>query len=431
MNPPGQNPLARRIKEQGSLTRKLRGWVASDPTQNDPLVDALNELTALRLLQHEWTACGTDAQDALTRAAALVAFHGAVGPFTPLDDAVRFFTATVHIAWAQTGAGNTDAATTVTALTAWRGMVPHLSLADALAARTSAWFLLGASHAHLRADRVAAANATADAALDRSREIPEADGPEGRLSVRLDVLTHLAGARWAAGRPDEALAAGAEAIATATDLAAISQTSAARVTPTWAARVASGLTAVVAQQADRLRHTDRSEAATALIEETSDILPPFAARLNTSPQALVEGRSGAGISSGTTNLPAAAAAWSSLSPEDALAPTRPRGDAASAPPAPPASPGMAASAMMSSGPAAARDEYERRRDAGEGDAALAAAAAWVDAARAAPGERGELVASLTALAQARRAAGDWWGARQPAKEAKALARRLGRGGEYA
>ncbi|MDN5572065.1 MAG: hypothetical protein L0G22_12575, partial [Propionibacteriaceae bacterium] len=113
---------ARRVKELSSQIRKMRGWIASDPSQAEPLVDALNELTALRLLTHQWLASFADAQDALAQAGKLVAFHGSVGPFTPLDDGARFLTATTHVAVAQAGGGQpAGAAQTVAALRAWRG----------------------------------------------------------------------------------------------------------------------------------------------------------------------------------------------------------------------------------------------------------------------------------------------------------------------
>ena len=55
----------RRVKDAASQVKKLRGWAASDATVAEPLVDALNDLTALRLAGHEYADAPTDAQDAV------------------------------------------------------------------------------------------------------------------------------------------------------------------------------------------------------------------------------------------------------------------------------------------------------------------------------------------------------------------------------
>lgn len=74
--------------------------------------------------------------------------------------------------------------------------------------------------------------------------------------------------------------------------------------------------------------------------------------------------------------------------------------------------------------------YEAARASGDRSGALHAAQDWVDAARgelARDETRGgpALVQALRALGDARFRSGDWWGSRQPNKEAKALAKRLG------
>ena len=74
----------RRFKQITSQVKKLRGWVGSDASVGESLVDALNEVTALRLLDHSYADAAADAQDALTRANALVAEHGAVSLIVPL-----------------------------------------------------------------------------------------------------------------------------------------------------------------------------------------------------------------------------------------------------------------------------------------------------------------------------------------------------------
>ena len=76
MTTPDSHP--RRLKDAASQVKKLRGWAGSDATVAEPLVDALLEATALRLLAHDYADAAPDAQDALTRANGLVAQHGAV-----------------------------------------------------------------------------------------------------------------------------------------------------------------------------------------------------------------------------------------------------------------------------------------------------------------------------------------------------------------
>lgn len=77
---------------------------------------------------------------------------------------------------------------------------------------------------------------------------------------------------------------------------------------------------------------------------------------------------------------------------------------------------------------AARAEQAAARTRGDKQGVFAATAALVEALRPAvqqsPDRLEELVAGLQELATAQRQAGDWWGSRKPAKEAKELAKRL-------
>lgn len=203
----------RRLKEAASQVKKLRGWAGSDASVGEALVDALNELTALRLLGHAYAESAADAQDALTRANALVAEHGAVGPFTPVDDAVRFVTATAALARVQAGLGQPGAgAATAAAAQAWAGLLPHVDLAPYLTARTASWLLQVRARGALAARDLGPANAFADAAVLRVREgeLSGVDAP-----ARVDALLVAAATRTAAGLLQDAAAFAAEAQAVA------------------------------------------------------------------------------------------------------------------------------------------------------------------------------------------------------------------------
>ena len=203
----------RRFKQATSQVKKLRGWVGSDASVGESLVDALNEVTALRLLDHSYADAAADAQDALTRANALVAEHGAVGPFTPADDAVRFVTATAQLARLQAGLGQPGAAAaTAGAAQAWMGLLPHLDVAPYLAPRTASWLLQARAVGALAAGDVAAANAFADAAVVRARE----GGLVGRdAQVLVDAALLASRARTVAGLPQDAALLAREAMTAA------------------------------------------------------------------------------------------------------------------------------------------------------------------------------------------------------------------------
>ena len=203
----------RRFKQATSQVKKLRGWVGSDASVGESLVDALNEVTALRLLDHSYADAAADAQDALTRANALVAEHGAVGPFTPADDAVRFVTATAQLARLQAGLRQPGAAAaTAGAAQAWMGLLPHLDVAPYLAPSTASWLLQARAAGALTAGDVAAANAFADAAVVRARE----GGLVGRdAQVLVDAALLASRARTVAGLPQDAALLAREAMTAA------------------------------------------------------------------------------------------------------------------------------------------------------------------------------------------------------------------------
>lgn len=203
--------LPRRVKDAASQVKKLRGWAASDATVAEPLVDALVEVTALRLLAHEFTEAGPDAQDALTRANALVAQHGAVGPFTPVDDGVRFVTATTQLALLQAGLGQASAAGQMAAAArGWMRLLPHVDLTPYLSARTATWQLQARAAGAWADGDLSTANAFADAAVLRAREgglAADEDAP-----ALVDALLLAGNVRWAAGVPGDAIAFAREAV---------------------------------------------------------------------------------------------------------------------------------------------------------------------------------------------------------------------------
>ena len=105
-----QDPYAQRAKALTSAVQRLRGWVGSDPSKAAELADALVHLTAHRLLGHGYAAAGSDAQDAVRRAAELLAAEGPIGPCTTKADGGRNVTAGIQLAAKQAGVGMPDAA---------------------------------------------------------------------------------------------------------------------------------------------------------------------------------------------------------------------------------------------------------------------------------------------------------------------------------
>ena len=79
MAPSPTDQHARQLKELASQVKKLRGWVASDPGKAEPLVDALNELTALRLVAHRHLEAAGGHGDLFTPEAKSAVFEHAQG----------------------------------------------------------------------------------------------------------------------------------------------------------------------------------------------------------------------------------------------------------------------------------------------------------------------------------------------------------------
>jgi hypothetical protein len=184
-----------------SDVRRLRVAAMSDPERTDELADTLVELTAARLLAWDFAEAAADAPESVVLAARILASRGPSGPYASVPDAVRYATATVQLAAVQAGLGQAAAAgRTLDGLDAWRAQLGRLPLAANLTGAVLLWALLARARALLGTD-IAQANAYADAAEARLHAL--ADPPP-----YLALATHLLAAdcRWAAGRPESALA---------------------------------------------------------------------------------------------------------------------------------------------------------------------------------------------------------------------------------
>lgn len=251
MAQPTSDQRGRLLKELASEVKKLRGWAASDESVAERLTDALNELTAQRLLAHQFAPALEDAQDALTRANRLVAAHGAVGPFTPIDDGVRFFTATTHLAATHAGAGHPALGGQMAgALRGWVSLLPHVDLTPYIGARTATWLLIAQSRAALASGDVGAANAFAEAASTRAHEGGLGAGEDASLLV--DALRLAADVRWIAGIPHDAIALTRRAVDAAADVAAPVLGASGRLADAWTERALLPLVAARRDLADRL-----------------------------------------------------------------------------------------------------------------------------------------------------------------------------------
>jgi hypothetical protein len=200
-----QDPYAQQGKELSSLVQRLRGWVGSDPSRAPELADALIQLTAHRLLGHGYAAAAEDAQDAVRRAAELLAAKGPIGPYTSVSDAARYVTAVVHKAAIQAGLGLPDAGGRT--LESLKDIQEQLGerLMGQLQPQTAIWALSSSARAALALGDVAAANAGADAALGRLSESGlEEDADSQYLAMDVDWLA--SDCRWTAGRVEEATA---------------------------------------------------------------------------------------------------------------------------------------------------------------------------------------------------------------------------------
>jgi hypothetical protein len=200
-----QDPYAQQAKKLASLVQRLRGWVGSDPSRASELADALIQLTAHRLLGHGYAAAAEDAQDAVRRAAELLAARGPIGPYTSVSDAARYVTAVVHLAAIQAGLGVPDAAGK--SIESVKDIQEQLGegLLRQLRPQTAIWALSCSARSALASEDIAAANACADAGLARLTESGLANEPDSQY-LAMDVDWLASDCRWAAGRIEEAVA---------------------------------------------------------------------------------------------------------------------------------------------------------------------------------------------------------------------------------
>ena len=199
-----QDAYAQQGKKLASSVQRLRGWVGSDPSRAPELADALIQLTAHRLLGHGYAAAAEDAQDAVRRAAELLAAKGPIGPYTSASDAARYVTAVVHLATIQAGLGLPDAAGKT--LDTLKDIQEQLGegLLRQLQPQTAIWALSSHARAALTSGDIAAANAGADAALARLTESGLEDDADSQY-LAMDVDWLVSDCRWEAGRADEAI----------------------------------------------------------------------------------------------------------------------------------------------------------------------------------------------------------------------------------
>ena len=269
---------AKALKQATSMAKQLRTRVLSDPAKSDELVDQLNEATALRLVAHRWADAVAEAQEAVQAADRLVASRGPVGPYTPMVDAARYFSALGHVARLQTGMGFAQGgAQTAEVAYSWADQLTTPGLPAHLAPRDAVLTLLAVTAGLMQGGDVAAANAHADAAVARAREAGFVDDPQ-LVALLLDALAAQADARWAANLPADALAANREALDvwqrwTADDLQQLP-----RMTKPHLDRVATPLVTIQRDVAERLAAQGDVEGSLALREQMADLLHKMAAR---------------------------------------------------------------------------------------------------------------------------------------------------------
>src|SRR3712207_2330252 len=113
-------------------------------------------------------AAAPDAQDALRRSAELLTAKGPIGPYTSVDDAVRYLTAIVHLAVTQAGLGLPESAgRTIGSMEDVKEQLKNLPRDERLDPPTGIWAVWCSARSALASGDVNAANADADAALSR------------------------------------------------------------------------------------------------------------------------------------------------------------------------------------------------------------------------------------------------------------------------
>ena len=301
-----------------SRVKQLRGHVGSDPSKADDLADTLNELTANRLLAHQFAEATGDAQEAVAAAARLLSEAGPVGAYTPPPLAARYYTAITHVAVAQVGLGLPDAAaSTMATLDDFRAKLTH-PLASALHPRTAVWALSAQARGCLAGGDVNGANAFADAAITRV----ERSGLRGSADdqpVVIDTEVLVSDTRWAAGQADESL----QHLRTASDAHAAwagdRLANAPRLSPALLRFYIDPIVGVQRSLADRLASLGRAEESAQVREALIERLTPVAGRLGPDGKALLaELESSRDDTAGA--VPEPVAGWTPVAGEAALAP---------------------------------------------------------------------------------------------------------------
>lgn len=273
-----QDPYAQRGKALASSAQRLRGWVGSDPSKAPELADVLVQLTAHRLLGHGYPAAAADAQEAVRRSAELLAAKGPIGPYTSITDAARYVTAVIQLAAIQAGLGMPDAAgRTIESL---RDIHDQLGdgLRSQLEPQTAIWALLCSARAALASADVGAANAYADAARARLAESRLGEDPDAAY-LAMDVERLASDSRWAAGRPEEAMAFLHAAKVRYDTVVAGRLQEPARLSPALLERLAEPLVGVYQDCADRLVATGEVDLGIATRRTLIELLREVSGRL--------------------------------------------------------------------------------------------------------------------------------------------------------
>ena len=305
-----------------SRVKQLRGHVGSDPSKASELADKLNELTANRLVAHQYADATADAQEAVLASHKLLADAGPIGAYTSPELAARYYTAVTHVAVAQVGLGMPEAAAeTMRTLDDFRAQLTR-PLAQALLPRTAVWALAAQSRGHLATGDVPAANAWADAALTRvarsglSSELDEAP-------VVIDTERLVADTRWAAGRSDESVQHLRTAQGIHSRWADQALADGQKLSPALVRFYLDPVVAVTRELADRLVSMGDVDAATAERSALIERVSPLAGRLGPTGKALLaelQRELELGVSASAGDVPNDAGGWAPIFGEATLAP---------------------------------------------------------------------------------------------------------------
>lgn len=178
---------------------RIRGRAFSDPSRPVDLIEALLKLNAHLIRGHQYTEAAGTAQEALTLAAKQLTADGPIGVYTQLDDAVRFITATAHLAWLQSQLELHPAAEQLIAMA--MNLPEHLDVPAHTPAEVLTWLQLAKARAALADERVSDANGWADLAGWQLASLP--DEPDSFLPI--DVHRTLSQTRWAVGYAQDSI----------------------------------------------------------------------------------------------------------------------------------------------------------------------------------------------------------------------------------